>query len=252
MTEEHHHCHCHNHEHHHEEHEIQFNLTENEKQTIEQLLTVIKSTENKEIKEFTELLELIKTNNEMIKYIISNNRMNILLQYISKFIYPTIQFTESIRQMISFMEYLSTTEYKMSIILYNIPALFIQFFHTENIDQEIIFQLLTIYMNIMENDQSILLMMKYQLFPIIMIWTEFGNCKIKLLLLTMLLKIISIPQIVSFICASEEKVQQLLFHLIQLKNLEEENQEIITLINTICLEFSSKNEIFKVHYEKLK
>ena len=104
----------------------------------------------------------------------------------------------------------------------------------------------------MEDETSMLMLMKYQLMPIIILWSEFGNDNIKIVLLQILLKLTQSNQIVSFICQSVEKCQQLLAHLLQLKVISNENEDIINLINEICNSFKEKNELFKSVFNELE
>ena len=97
----------------------------------------------------------------------------------------------------------------------------------------------------MEDETSMMMLMKYQLMPIIIIWSEFGNDEIRIILLKMLMKLTQSNQIVSFICQSIEKCQQLLSHLLQLKVISNDNEIIFNLIDEIFISFKEKNELFQ-------
>ena len=236
------HCHCHDHN---EQFTIPYSLSKEQEQQIEQLL---QSLSNETIHE---IISQVKENKEILKFLLNDNRINSILQFTTQFIFPTIQITETLKEIISFIHFISTTELKFFIFAYNIPQLFIPLFFKEETEQSIILQLSTIYMNLMEDETSMMMLMKYQLIPIIIIWSEFGDDSVKTILLQMLLRLTEVQQIVSFICQSIEKSQQLVNHLIQLKEIVKENESLLNLINDICKAFSEKNEFFKSIYEKI-
>ena len=128
MTEEHHHCsheHCHEHNHEHECHchdhhhdepfHIEYTLKEEEQLHIDELMTTITSQSIHELK------DRMSENSEVIKYVISDNRLNIILKQLTQYLFPTIQMNDIVKEIISFIDFLSKTQYKMFIFVYNIP-----------------------------------------------------------------------------------------------------------------------------------
>ncbi|GAB1225228.1 hypothetical protein ENUP19_0247G0020 [Entamoeba nuttalli] len=203
-----HHSHCH-------EEKIKlppYQLTNEEKKVAELL------ADNISEEKLLEAIHLISMKNDYIVYLFEIHFIDHVIKMYTKEILPKIKPSQLLIKIIELFDIISETTFRNLLLSINILSLLIPVGFCNEVPMTTTHSVLRIYDNLIYDEESALFSMSNQIFPLLMIWSEFGDSSVQLLSLEILIKLCHVKSILIFISNSPEKVDSF---VTQFKKLHE-------------------------------
>ncbi|EDR22394.1 hypothetical protein EDI_343360 [Entamoeba dispar SAW760] len=208
-----HHSHCH-------EKKIKlppYQLTNEEKMTADTLVNNISE------EKLLEAIHLISIKSDYTVYLFEIHFIDQVIKIYTNEILPKVKPSQILVKIIELFDTISETTFRNLLFSINILSLLIPVGFCNEVPMVTTQAVLHIYDNLIYDEESALFSMSNQIFPLLMIWSEFGNSSVQLLSIEILIKLCHVKSILIFLSNSPEKINSF---ITQFKKLHE--QPILT------------------------
>ncbi|ELP89162.1 hypothetical protein EIN_485540 [Entamoeba invadens IP1] len=188
----------------------------------------------------------IAKNEEIALVLLKNKFVEKVVERLGERTLPSVVFDKFVEQAINMLSTIAKTKYGVYLLPSNTFYCFIPFAFDSNVSMECIYAILSTFCELIIDEESALIIMNYHIFPLVMIWLEFGNEKCIEICLQILNKLFRVQKIVDFACSSQEKIDEFMKIIQPLQKNLNYRKMVNTLISSL-----SKNDLFSSQSQTL-